>query len=383
MARKKDERKAIDDFGDEIKGTYAEEAAKSHFRQGQLKRHLIVEAGSKFSNQLKVESGQEVIDRIKNLPKVLRDLKYKLVEYGKVALIKHPDKDTFYIGKVKEYEDYGEEKLYQLKVETKTVKVGDEDYAVYEEYQLNPANDDLNSFIVKTEIIKTSNQENISVKKFNKLLGRKFYEEFKLLKTPYIPATVFLNSYDGKSDIDGLDQIFSLERQLLKEIVRDLNLSRKKILYKSKLAAGKSKGDLEVEMTKDNIVVFEDGNALFMSPIDLWNPALALDAITKTIDWLVQYTLKMKFATKDTMATGAQKNDNQLSEINQSAQNYLEDKKEAWSETLTSFINLVYSAEVKVEFQLMTTINRIINGEQVQEEPNPPVNKPKIEEGKK
>lgn len=379
MARKKDERKAIDDFGDEIKGTYAEEAARSHFRQGQLKRHLIVEAGSKFSNQLKVESGQEVIDRIKNLPKVLRDLKYKLVEYGKVALIKHPDKDAFYIGKVKEYEDYGEEKLYQLKVETKTVKVGDEDYAVYEEYQLNPANDDLNSFIVKTEIIKTSNQENISVKKFNKLLGRKFYEEFKLLKTPYIPATVFLNSYDGKSDIDGLDQIFSLERQLLKEIVRDLNLSRKKILYKSKLAAGKSKGDLEVEMTKDNIVVFEDGNALFMSPIDLWNPALALDAITKTIDWLVQYTLKMKFATKDTMATGAQKNDNQLSEINQSAQNYLEDKKEAWSETLTSFINLVYSTEVKVEFQLMTTINRIINGEQVQEEPNPPANKPKKE----
>lgn len=373
-------RTAKDDFEDELKKRYAEETDKSHFKRGELKRHLIIEAGSKFSNRLKIEKGQEVIDKIENLSEVIRDLKYKLVEFGKVALLKEPNENSFYIGIIKEYEDYGKDKLYQLKVHTKTMKVGEDEYAIYEEYQLDPDNEDLNSFIVKTEIIRTTNQENIPIEKFNKLLGRKFYEQQRKLETPYIPAKVFKNSFDGKSDIDGLDEIFSLERQLLKEIVRDLDLSRKKILYKTKLSAGKTKEKLEVQMTKDNIVVFEDGNALFMSPIDLWNPSLAIEAITKTIDWLVQYTLKMKFATKDTMATGAQKNENQLSEINQSAQNYLEDKKEAWSDALTSFINLVYSTKVKVEFQLMTTINRIINGEQVQEEPNPPANKIKEEE---
>lgn len=336
---------------------------KTYFKRGMLKRHLLVEAGSKFSNKLNVISGQEKVDGYTNLQETINLLKYKLPEYGEVALIENNKrKNEVYIGKVMKSEDFGTGELQYLRVQAKELKHGGKTYTIEEEYMLDPRTKDLSSYVVKTTVLNNSDNQQISVQALNELLGRKFYNLWVVLDTPYIPAVIFRNSFDGESDIEGLEEVFLLERQLLREITRDLNLGRKKILYKTRLAR-KSKSDLEVEMNNDSIVVFEDGNAVFTSPIDLWAPQLVIETITRTIDWLVNYTLKMKFAAKDSMATGAQKTDEQVSELNQSAQNYLEDKKEMWSHYMTKFLNLSSGeSEVEVEFQLMTTVDRLVNG---------------------
>lgn len=332
------------------------------FKNGLLKKHLIIEAGSKFSNNLKLIDGADPNEIFKNIPKIINDLKYKMVEFGKFAiLINRKRKDQLYLGKVISFENYGTDTLYYLKVEVKQFSIGEDSYTVEEEYMLDPREPEQNSFIVKTRIWSLSDKQYISIDKINKILGRRFYKTYEKIETSYIPAVVILNPFDGEADIEGLEEIFNLERQLLKEIERDLNLSRKKVLYKTRLAR-KTKGQLEVEMNNDSIVVFEDGNAVFTSPIDLWAPALTVESITRVIDWLVNYTLKMKFASKDTMSTGAQKTNEQVSEINQSAQNYLEDKKELYGYYLSRFFSMISGEEVKVELQLMTTINRLVNG---------------------
>lgn len=333
-----------------------------YFQRGLLKRHLIIEAGSKISNKLKIISGKDTVESIEDLNIVINQLKYKLVEHGLVALVKDDKKGQLYCAKVIEYDNFGTNKLQYLKIQKETVNTKEGDFIIELEYKIDPRTPKLTRYIVKTTATNFKTGDIISLEKLNKLLGRKFYSQWSVLKTAYIPSVVFKNSYDGVSDIEGLEEIFLLERQLLKEIPRDLDLSRKKILYKTRLAR-KTKGDLELEMTNDSIVVFEDGNAVFTSPIDLWAPGLIVKQITEAIDWLVNYTLKMKFAAKDSMATGAQKTDEQMSEINQSSQNYLEDKQEMWSIYMNKFINKCYKStdKVEVEFQLMTTINRLVN----------------------
>lgn len=350
---------------------------KTYFANGMLKRHLLIEAGSKVSNKLDIISGEEKIKSITNLQEAINVLKYKLPEFGEYALIQnHKNKNELYAAEIIDSDDFGTGKLYYLKIKHRETTIKSRKFSIEKEYMLNPRTPNLNKFIVKTSAYDISSGNIISIKQLNKLLGREFYTSHEVLDTPFIPATIFKNSYDGESDINGLEEVFLLERQLLKEIQRDLNLSRKKVLYKTRLAR-KSKQDLEVEMTKDSIVVFEDGNAVFTSPIDLWAPALAIETITRTIDWLVNYTLKMKFAAKDSMATGAQKTDEQVSEINQAAQNYLEEKKEMLSLYMNKFLRKILKDEsIEVEFQLMTTIDRLVNG--VEDPKNPP--KPKGDE---
>lgn len=355
------EKKAINkQIRENIYGT-SDKPTKSHFRYGTLKRHLIIEEGSKFSNKVKFVSGEDLV-KLSNLTTTINTLKYKLPEQGLVALVRSRKyEDELYIGRVIKHDNFGTNKLHYLKIEVKTIKTKEGEVLIEEEFMLDPRSEETTSYIVKT-IATFVNGNEINISQLNKLLGIQFYQRYEILKTGFIPAEVFYNSFDGESDIEGLDEIFALERQLLKEIVRDLNLSRKKVLYKTRLA-NKSAETLELEMNNDSIVVFADGNAVFTSPIDLWSPALSIEAITRTIDWLINYTLKMKFAAKDTMSTGAQKTDEQVSEINQSAQNYLEDKKEMWSLYLTQFLNKIYeTSKIEVEFELMTTINRVING---------------------
>lgn len=351
--------------------------SKKHFRHGMLKRHLIMEAGSKVSNKLNIISGEEKVKKITNLQKTINVLKYKLPEYGECALVQnHIRPNESFAAEVIEWDDFGTGILYYLKIKQQEISKNSKSYSIEKEYKLDPRFPDLNKFVVKTIAYDVTSGDEIGIEQLNKILGRRFYTKFEVLKTPYIPAEVFLNTYDGESDIYGLEEIFLLERQLLKELQRDLDLSRKKILYKTRLAR-KSKGTLEVEMNNDSIIVFEDGNAVFTSPIDLWAPALALETITKTIDWLVNYTLKMKFAAKDSMATGAQKTDEQVSELNQAAQNYLEEKKEMLSLYMNQFLRKVLKDKtIEVEFQLMTTIDRLVNG--VEDPKNPP--KPTEEE---
>lgn len=350
---------AKEDFGNEWNKN---KNSKKYFKYGMLKRHLIIEAGSKFSNKLKYIKGDEPAE-INNLIETINILKYELVEKGKVALIKsRAIKNNIYIGEVVDSNDFGTGVLHYLKVKVKTIKHKGEEFLIEEEFKLDPRTEELTKYVVKTLVTNISVGTEISIAQFNKLLGREFYKPYEILTTGYIPATIFFNSYDGLSDMDGLEEIFLLERQLLKEIPRDMDLSRKKVLYKTRLA-GKSKEDLEVEMTEDSIVVWNNGNAVFTSPIDLWSPALASKTITETIDWLVNYTLKMKFAAKDSMATGAQKTDEQISEINQAAQNYVEEKKQMWGHYMTEFLRLITNdKEVEVEFELMTTVDRLVNG---------------------
>lgn len=336
---------------------------KKYFEKGLLRRHLIVEAGSKFSNKLNWISGEESGKKLRNLPKAINMLKYKLVEHGEYSLVQdHKNKDMLHACQVIKWDDFGTGELYYLYVRFKEYTINGEKFIVEKEYQLDPRTPDLKTFVVKTTAYNVGEGQYMSIDKLNKLLGRNFYTLWEVVDTPYIPAAVFQNSFDAESDIEGLEEVFLLERQLLKEIPRDLDLSRKKVLYKTRLAR-KGKTELEIEMNNESIVVFEDGNAVYTSPIDLWSPALAIETITRTIDWLTNYVLKMKFAAKDSMATGAQKTDEQVSEINQSAQNYLEDKKELLSWTMTDFLRMILGdEEIEVEFQLMTTVDRLING---------------------
>lgn len=355
---------------------YQNRESKKRFRHGMLKRHLIIESGSKISNKLKIVKGEDPNNNFINLAETINILKYQLPEHGEVALMRHVEsdkQDQVYTAKVLEAEDYGTGKLHYLKVLRKTQTVKGVDYNIEQEYSIDPRTPDKSAYVMRTNVYSADTKEMISIDAFNKLIGRKFYTMWTILETPYIPGIVFKNSYDGESDIHGLEEIFDLERQLLKEIQRDLDLSRKKILYKTRLSR-KGKGELEIEMLNDSIVVFEDGNAVFTSPIDLWAPQLVIEQITKVIDWLVNYVLKMKFAAKDTMSTGAQKTDEQVSEINQSAQNYLEDKLEMYSLYMNKFLNIDKPKkewETIVEFELMTTVERLVTGSNTQEKEVP------------
>lgn len=336
---------------------------KRMMKHGLLKRHLIIEAGSKFRNKLKLIKGEDPTENYINLTKTINVLKYSLPEHGEVALIKK-DNDSIYIGQIIKADDFQTGTLQYLLVRTQKISHKGIDYHIEEEFTVDPRTPEKRRYVMRTRVFDVSLDNFIGIDKFNKILGREFFRTWKKVETPYIPATVFKNSFDGESDIEGLDELFELERQLLKEIVRDINLSRKKILYKTRLAR-KGKRELEIEMNEDSIVVFEDGNAIFTSPIDLWSPPLIIETITKTIDWLTNYVLKMKFAAKDTMSTGAQKTDEQVSEINQSAQNFLEDKVEMWSISMNEFLNLGKERkdwDTIVEFQLMSTINRLVKG---------------------
>lgn len=334
----------------------------SHFKYGNLKRHLIIESGSKFSNKLKVKNGQDELNKISNLVETFNELKYKIVEHGTYALCKDLKHGHLYTGEVVRFEKYAGNKLYYARIKIREIKCKEGQFLIEEEYKLDPKDKKgASRYLKKTIATNLSTESEVDITKINKYLGREFYLKEEPIPSGHIPIEIFFNSYDGKSEIEGLDEIFNLERQLLKEIVRDLNLSRKKVLYKTRLAR-KEGPELEVEMNTKSLVVFEDGNAVFTSPIDLWSPALNIEAITRCIDWLVNYTLKMKFAAKDTLSTGAQKTDEQISEINQAAQNYTEDKKELWTISLNNFLQKNYSKNIDVEIQLMTTINRLVNG---------------------
>lgn len=349
--------KKIDDFLSDKKVMI-----DSHFKCGNLKRHLIIESGSKFSNKLKVKNGQDELNKISNLVETFNELKYKIVEHGTYALCKDVKYGHIYTGEVVRFEKFAGNKLYYARIKVREVKCKEGQFLIEEEYLLDPRDKKGTSkYWKKTIATDLSTDSQVDITKINKYLGREFYSKWQKMPDGHIPIEIFFNSYDGKSEIEGLDEIFNLERQLLKEIVRDLNLSRKKVLYKTRLAR-KEGSELELEMNTKSLVVFEDGNAVFTSPIDLWSPALNVEAITRCIDWLVNYTLKMKFAAKDTLSTGAQKTDEQISEINQAAQNYTEDKKELWTISLNNFLQKNYSKNIDVEIQLMTTINRLVNG---------------------
>ena len=338
------------------------------FENGLLEDHLIKQAGSKFKNKIslegfvKKEQQEELIEEMKP---IIRSFKYEIVKNGVEAIMFNAAKKMYSVGKVIDYNKYGTNDLYYLKVVIGKIIHQKDTFSICEEYKLNETNgSDITKFVIITSAYNVATGDNVDIKKINKIIGRDVYSTKPVvLNTPYIPAEVFLNDWEGKSDTDSLEQIFDLERQMLMEIKRDIDLGRKKILYKTRLAR-KTKGILEIEMNNDSIVVFEDGNAVFTSPIDLWAPQLIIKSITETIDWLKQYVLKMKFAAKDVLMTGAQKTDSQSSDMNEDSHNYNQDKAESWSITLSKLFRKIYSnKKIKAKIEISeSTQNRIQNG---------------------
>ncbi len=336
---------------------------------GHMGNYLVKEHGSKISNILDVKKGKGAYNSIttvknKKIKRLIRQLKYKCAIEGELALVSEKDINgdlSLYLGKVFHFEDYGTDRIHYLKVAYKQISDKLDGYVITKEYMIDPRTPEFSKYVVKTEAFNTSTNQKVNLTKINELVGRQVFSVWKQLDTPYIPAAIFDWDENGNGVLHNMQEILLLERQLLREIPRDLNLSRKKVLYKTRLAR-KSAADLEIEMNEKGIVVFEDGNALFSSPIDLWAPQLAVKSITETIDWLMSYALKVTFAAKDSMSTGAQKGDKQISEINQAPQNILEDRLEAWSETMSSFLSMITNKNIEVEFNAMTTPDNLING---------------------
>lgn len=276
-----------------------------------------------------------------NFKLILRQLYRKNPEWGKVFLANvKTNKTRVYLARVIGDPEYDGANLKAVEYTTDSFNT----QATKQQYQLHIREEIVGGARVKTyKAYNLTSRSYIDIATLNKYLGTKYPDQPIIEPYDYISGEVILNNADGTSDIADLEFIASQVEKFFAEIPEDSDVTNPKIIYKKRLNPKTEPEELMAQIKDGRIIVFNDNNAIYNSPIDIWNPAGRSEAYMKILDFLFSYGSMLANGFRETDTNATNKHGLEMLARNISANNYVEEKCDILSICFASFYRKHYA----------------------------------------
>lgn len=225
----------------------------------------------------------------------------------------------------------------------------------------------------------------ITNKYFNTIQEKlKLPEEMQIINQNFLRGEMIPNNIDWESDISYVEFLSGLLEKVLADIPDDIDITSPKVIWRKKLSNKASQQELEFTMRNGRFMIFKDNNAIYNSPLDLWNPQSKADLLMKLVDFLLAKGSLFTNGFKETDVNATNMHSPEVVTRNISAQNYIEEKIEIRSIFYESFYkkllaittnrtNIDSIEDLDIEVLPSKTVDRLINAEKYevkQDKPN-------------